>query len=452
MIPGATVAAKNIATGDLRSRLERLRRLRDPRHRGRHLLRHRHASGFKTAVVNDVRIVTGTPASIKAVARDRRAERNRRSQLARRAGAEPVGAVTSTLVAEQLNEVPLSSRNALYALNMLPGVQYGSGGGPRAAGINGLPNNTINITIDGVQTGNMLQSTDGFFSMVTPRLDAVEEITVTGAVPGSGAGPGSVQIQFADALGHQPLRRQRLSLLAPARVQLELLLQQGQQPAEERRGRAPVRLPPGRPDRDPRALRRPQQGVLLLQLRATLPAVERDAHAAAAAPRSAERHLRLQRHVAACSSGATSTSSRWRGPTARSRASTRPSAAARRRSAPATITTGTINDTGNGNTLDYVFQAESVGNQYAPTAPRRLQPLGQAPAERLVLVAALHQHPRPAEQRRRAVPRPANYRHPELLPHDRQRDAALDALRQPRQRSARRLAVVAERLLLEHHG
>jgi hypothetical protein len=84
---------------------------------------------------------------------------------------------------------------------MLAGVQYGSGAGPRAAGINGLPNNTVNITIDGVQTGNMLQSTDGFFSMVTPRLDAVEEITITGAVPGSGAGPGSVQVQFATRSG-----------------------------------------------------------------------------------------------------------------------------------------------------------------------------------------------------------------------------------------------------------
>ena len=36
-------------------------------------------------------------------------------------------------------------------------------------------NNTINVTIDGVTTGNQLQSTDGFFSMVTPRLDAVEK-------------------------------------------------------------------------------------------------------------------------------------------------------------------------------------------------------------------------------------------------------------------------------------
>jgi hypothetical protein len=156
---------------------------------------------FKTAVINDVRIVTGTPANIKATlelgALSETVQVSSRAELVH--SQSPT--VASTLVAQQLNEVPLSSRNALYALNMLPGVQYGSGAGPRAAGINGLPNNTVNITIDGVQTGNMLQSTDGFFSMVTPRLDAVEEITITGAVPGSGAGPGSVQVQFATRSG-----------------------------------------------------------------------------------------------------------------------------------------------------------------------------------------------------------------------------------------------------------
>ena len=158
-------------------------------------------TGFKTAVMNDVRVVTATQTNIKAIleigALTETVEVSSRAELVQSSNT----AVSSTLVAQQLNEVPLSSRNALYAVNMLPGIQYGSGQGPRAAGINGLPNNTINITVDGVQTGNVLQSTDGFFSMVTPRLDAIEEITVTGAVPGAGSGPGSVQIQFATRSG-----------------------------------------------------------------------------------------------------------------------------------------------------------------------------------------------------------------------------------------------------------
>ena len=60
----------------------------------------------------------------------------------------------------------------------LPGVQtIGGAGNARASTISGLPQNTINISIDGVNAGNNLQSTDGFFSLVTPRLDAVEEVT-----------------------------------------------------------------------------------------------------------------------------------------------------------------------------------------------------------------------------------------------------------------------------------
>jgi hypothetical protein len=202
VIPGATVTAKNNATGEAfevtsnASGVFAVPGIAVGTYTITVTLQ-----GFKSAVISDVRIITGTAASVKATleigAISETVEVSSRSELVQSQSA----AVTSTLVAEQLNDVPLSSRNALYALNMLPGIQYGSGGGPRGAGINGLPNNTVNITIDGVQTGNMLQSTDGFFSMVTPRLDAVEEITVTGAVPGAGAGPGSVQIQFATRSG-----------------------------------------------------------------------------------------------------------------------------------------------------------------------------------------------------------------------------------------------------------
>jgi hypothetical protein len=156
-------------------------------------------TGFKTFVAKDVRLLAARPGSVTAALEI--------GDLAEtvevKAGSELVQtqstAVSSTLSVEQLANLPLVSRNSLYAVALLPGVA--TTGGPRGAIINGLPNNTVNITIDGITTGNMLQSTDGFFSMVTPRMDAVEEITVTGAVPGSGAGPGSVQVQFVTRSG-----------------------------------------------------------------------------------------------------------------------------------------------------------------------------------------------------------------------------------------------------------
>ncbi len=155
--------------------------------------------GFKTFVANEVRLLGGQVANVNATLE----VGNLTEKVEVKAGSELVqtqsSTVASTLSVEQLSELPLSSRNALYAVALLPGVS--TTGGPRTANINGLPNNTINITIDGVTTGNMLQSGDGFFSMVTPRMDAVEEITVTGAVPGAGSGAGSVQIAMTTRSG-----------------------------------------------------------------------------------------------------------------------------------------------------------------------------------------------------------------------------------------------------------
>jgi hypothetical protein len=155
--------------------------------------------GFKTFVTTDLRLISSRPGAVTAKLEigslTETVEVRGKSDLVQ----SQTPTVSSTLSTEQLTQLPLISRNALYSLTSLPGVS--TTGGPRAALINGLPNNTVNITIDGIGTGNALQSTDGFFSMVTPRMDAVEEVTVTGAVPGVGAGAGSVQIGFVTRSG-----------------------------------------------------------------------------------------------------------------------------------------------------------------------------------------------------------------------------------------------------------
>jgi hypothetical protein len=156
-------------------------------------------TGFKTFVANQVRLLGNQVGNVNATL----AVGDLTEKVEVKAGSELVqtqsSTVASTLSVEQLSELPLVSRNALYSVALLPGVS--TTGGPRGAVINGLPNNTVNITIDGVTTGNMFMSTDGFFSMVTPRMDAVEEITVTGAVPGAGGGAGSVQIAMTTRSG-----------------------------------------------------------------------------------------------------------------------------------------------------------------------------------------------------------------------------------------------------------
>ena len=199
-IPGATVVAKNNATGVTNEAVSNSTgRFSFPGLAAGTYTVTVSLTGFKTYVATDVRLLAARSGEVTA-----RLEIGQLSETVEvKASTELVQtqstAVTTTISVEQLSELPIVSRNALYSVNMLPGVS--TTGGPRNALINGLPNNTVNITIDGVGTGNMLQSGDGFFSMVTPRMDAVEEITVTGAVPGVGAGAGSVQIAFVTRSG-----------------------------------------------------------------------------------------------------------------------------------------------------------------------------------------------------------------------------------------------------------
>jgi hypothetical protein len=109
-----------------------------------------------------------------------------------------------TLNTMLIQQLPMVSRNAMDFLIFLPGVN--TTGTNRSSTINGMPNNVISITIDGINTqDNFLKGNaggDGFFSMISPRLDAVEEVTLSTATPGSeAAGQGAVQIKYVTRSG-----------------------------------------------------------------------------------------------------------------------------------------------------------------------------------------------------------------------------------------------------------
>ena len=85
--------------------------------------------------------------------------------------------MNTTLTGRQIVELPLVSREALDLALTLPGVT--TPGRPRTSTVNGLAKGAINITMDGVNVqDNNGKSTDGFYTYVRPRLDAIEEVTV----------------------------------------------------------------------------------------------------------------------------------------------------------------------------------------------------------------------------------------------------------------------------------
>jgi hypothetical protein len=157
--------------------------------------------GFKTVVLNEVILEAARPTSIRAVI-----ELGSLQETITVEGASPVvqtqaSAVSTTLNVESIKNLPITSRNVLDIVPLLPG--FNTPGGNRDTTALGLPQSAINITLDGVNVqDNTLKTTDGFFTIVQPRLDAIEEVTVTTVAQGAdSAGQGAVQIRFVTRSG-----------------------------------------------------------------------------------------------------------------------------------------------------------------------------------------------------------------------------------------------------------
>jgi hypothetical protein len=163
------------------------------------------AQGFKQAIVNDVKIDTGVPASIRVSLE----VGSTNEAVTIQGGGDVVQTqsanIATTLSVNQIANLPLVSRNALNFVIFLPGVNTTTTN--RASTINGLPQSAINITLDGINAQDNFNKTgDGFFARVAPRLDAIEEVTVSTATPGAeSGGQGAVQIKFTTRRGSNEL-------------------------------------------------------------------------------------------------------------------------------------------------------------------------------------------------------------------------------------------------------
>src|SRR5216683_8267786 len=159
------------------------------------------AKGFKTAAVTDIKINVGTPSSIKV-------------PLEIGAGTETVtvvgggelvqtqtATVGTSITGRQITELPYASRNALDLLLFLPGTS--TAGRPRQSTVNGLPKSQLNISLDGLNIqDNVLKGSDGFFTLIQPKTDAVQEVSVSTSTPGAESNAeGAIQIKFTTRSG-----------------------------------------------------------------------------------------------------------------------------------------------------------------------------------------------------------------------------------------------------------
>jgi carboxypeptidase family protein len=202
LIPGAAVTVKNQATGAMfRVSTGANGSFRVPAlASGRYTITVE-CRGFKKAEVDAIKLDAGVPADIRVTL-----EVGPQTETIMVEGQgeflqTQTPAVARTLQGRQITEIPMISRDALDLALYLPGVS--TPGRPRTSVVGGISKSAINITLDGVNVqDNFGKSADGFFTYVRPRLDAVEEVTVTSATAGAdNTGEGAVQIKFITRSG-----------------------------------------------------------------------------------------------------------------------------------------------------------------------------------------------------------------------------------------------------------
>ncbi|MFN2597087.1 MAG: TonB-dependent receptor domain-containing protein, partial [Pyrinomonadaceae bacterium] len=162
------------------------------------------ASNFKQTVVKDVKVNVGTPSNINV---ELEVGAVTETVTITGGGGELLqtqsSTVGTTITGRQIIDLPFTSRDALDLVLLLPGTA--TPGTPRTSTVNGLPKGALNITLDGVNVQDNSQKSafgGGFFTYVRPRIDAIDEVTISTATPGAeSSGEGAVQIKFVTRSG-----------------------------------------------------------------------------------------------------------------------------------------------------------------------------------------------------------------------------------------------------------
>jgi hypothetical protein len=161
------------------------------------------SAGFKTASKQGLQMDAGIPATVNLTlevgAVSETIEVTGNTEVVESTSAT----VSSDLTGRQVNDLPIPSRNATDLIVTLPGTLTPAG--PRNTTFDGLPQATVNMTLDGVNIqDNLLKNGSGgaFYPVVYPRTDAIEEVSVTTAASGvESLGEGAIQVKFVTKSG-----------------------------------------------------------------------------------------------------------------------------------------------------------------------------------------------------------------------------------------------------------
>lgn len=158
-------------------------------------------AGFKSELKENVVVESGVPITVNVKLEVGAATET----VVVQGGAELVNTtnaeLSSTITGRQINELPTATRNGMESFVQLPGTATTTGF--RSTYVNGLPLESINVTIDGLNTNdNWLKSSDGFFSYIMPSVDSLEEVTLSTSAGGvDSTSQGGAQLKFVTKSG-----------------------------------------------------------------------------------------------------------------------------------------------------------------------------------------------------------------------------------------------------------
>ncbi|HEX5000311.1 MAG TPA: carboxypeptidase-like regulatory domain-containing protein, partial [Terriglobia bacterium] len=158
--------------------------------------------GFGSVEIAEVKVDAGKPSTVNVVM----VKAGGVSQVVTVVGGgaeliQSTGVVGATVTGRQITDLPFTSRDALDWVLLAPGTS--TPGRPRTSTINGSPKGADTIWVDGLNVqNNILRSSDGYFTFIRPRIDAIEEVILIIAASGADSnGDGAAQIKFVTRRG-----------------------------------------------------------------------------------------------------------------------------------------------------------------------------------------------------------------------------------------------------------
>jgi hypothetical protein len=160
-------------------------------------------SGFKTTTAEKVVVVAGNPASLN-VTMGVGAMEDKVSVTANGGLVQTQNTTVATVMtSDTLKTVPFVTRNLMDSMTYLVGIDRpAAGGDSRDARVNGLPGQSIALSMDGVSIKSAQGEAD-FYAYVFPTIDSVEQVTVSGATQGADSSGGSASVRFVTRSGTQ---------------------------------------------------------------------------------------------------------------------------------------------------------------------------------------------------------------------------------------------------------